>query len=130
MTKVASLARRFAAGLVAAQLAFGAVSVSAVMTAAPAAAATVLDQQGAWQGFTNVSNGKPVYGALTKLNKGGTAAFVVKDDTLSLLLSDPTWTLTVGRELPVKLTVDGAVFTGTAIVAAATSSRCRKSTPG
>jgi hypothetical protein len=105
-----NLARRFAASLVAAQLAFGAVSTTALVSAAPANAA-VFAQHGFWQGIA-ASDG---FGARTSVGDVGTAAFIVKGSRLSIVLVDDAWSLNVGVEVPVTVTIDGEVLSGTAV---------------
>lgn len=55
-------------------------------------------------------------GATAKMTKGGTAAFVVKGDTLTLVLTDPDWHLKVNRRPPARVQIDGESFTGRAVV--------------
>ena len=115
MSNFASFARRCATGLVAAQLMFGALTVTAVVVSAPAQAATVMDQHGAWQGFSTTIDGRRLFGAITRMDRGGTAAFLVKDGGLSLFMTDPSWRLVDGKTMAVRLTIDGQSYTGTGI---------------
>ena len=114
MTIRSTLTRRCAAGLLAAQLIVGAVSTLA--TAAPAVAATVLDRHDAWQGFTTTLDGDRLFGAITRMNHGGTAAFLITGDTLSLVMTNPDWDFRDGRTVPVRLTIDGETYTGSGTV--------------
>jgi hypothetical protein len=109
MSKLWNLTRRCAAGFIAAQLLI--VPVATGFSAAPASAATVSAEHGAWQGFSSGS----LVGVMTRMDSGGIAAFVVKGDSYTLLLSNPNWSLKVGARVPVSVTIDGEVFTGTAV---------------
>jgi hypothetical protein len=110
------LARRFAAGLVAALLTLGTVSVSAVVSAEPTSAAILLTQHGTWQGFSINDRGATLVGVKAEMIKGGLTAFLVKGDTLSLVLTDPNWDLRIGHRTPVRVQIDDETFIGTAIV--------------
>jgi hypothetical protein len=110
MSALLNFARRCATGLVTAQLAFGAVSTAALVSAAPADAAVLL-QHGFWQGITAAGG----FGAMTSLSDGGKAAFIAKGSTLSLVLVGDGWSLNVGAEMPVTVTIDGHVLSGTAV---------------
>ncbi|MGB8901624.1 MAG: hypothetical protein WCC90_21325 [Methylocella sp.] len=110
------LTRRLAAGLIATQLMLGTASVSALVSAAPASAATFLSQHGAWQGFFTADDGVTLVGARAEMTKGGTAAFVFHGDTLTLVLTDPDWDLKVNRHPPARVQIDGESFVGKAIV--------------
>ncbi len=111
------LTRRLAAGLIAAPLMLGTVSVSALITAAPASAVTFLRQHGTWQGVLPTGAGEVLTGAVAKMTKGGMALFGVKCDTLTLKLMDPAWDLKVGFHPRAHVEIDGKSFTGRAIVA-------------
>ena len=112
MSNFASLARRCATGLVAAQMLFGAVSVTTLALAAPAHAA-VAEEHGAWKGFTTTIDGRPVFGVMADMTKGGTTAFLAKDGGLELVITNPTWNFEPGVTVPVTLTIDGQTYTGT-----------------
>lgn len=112
----ASLTRRVAAGLVAAQLMLGTACVSALISTAPASATTFLRSHGAWQGFVASSDGETLVGARAEMTKGGMAAFVAHGDTLTLALTDPAWDLKVNRRPPVRVQIDGERFIGKAVV--------------
>ena len=59
MSTFASLARRCATSLVAAQLVFGAVSVTSPALAAAPDQGWTLEQHGTWKSFTTTINGRP-----------------------------------------------------------------------
>jgi hypothetical protein len=115
MIKLWHLVRHAAPGLVAAQLALGTVSASALFGAVPASAA-VLAQHGLWQGVAFRQDDRPVYGAITPMDHGGTAELVVKGDSLSLILSNPDWHFHVDLTVPVHVQIDGASYSGTGTV--------------
>jgi hypothetical protein len=112
----ASLTRRLAAGLIAAPLMLGTVSVSALIAAAPASAVTFLRQHGSWTGVLPTGAGEVLTGAVAKMTEGGMALFGVKGDTLTLKLTNPAWDLKVGFRPRAYLEIDGKSFTGRAIV--------------
>ncbi len=116
MFNAQTLIRRLAGGLIAGQLILGAISIGSLASSSPSEAATVMSPHGAWQGIATTGNGQMAYGAMTKLDKGGMVAFVVKGDTLSLVLSDPSWNLRSDGSVQVRLRIDGATYTGTAVV--------------
>ena len=166
MSKFTSLARRYATGLVAAQMFLGAVSVATLAQAAPLQAAqdasftlpqpgapqapaplapapvapapapaplvpapqpaappapaaqgiSYLSQHGAWQGFSTVVDGETVVGAMTHMSGGGIAALLMdKNGNLELLLADASWKLRDGMTIPVRLTINGTVYTFDAV---------------
>ena len=116
MFNAQTLIRRLAGGLIARQLILGAISIGSLASSSPSEAATVTSPHGAWQGIATTGNGQMAYGAMTKLDKGGMVAFVVKGDTLArperselnLRMSDGS--------VQVRLRIDGATYTGTAVV--------------
>ena len=114
----ASFTRRLAVGLIAAPLVLGTVSVTALVSAAPASAFTFLHSHGAagWQGFIPGEDGETWRGATTKMRKGGTTVLVVDGDTVSLILTNPAWDLKVDRRPPASVKVDGESFVGNAVV--------------
>jgi hypothetical protein len=114
MINARTLMRRLAGGLIAGQLMLGAISIGALVSSSPSSAATLMSPHGVWQGI--VSSGQMAYGAMTKMDKGGTIAFVVKGDTLSLVLSHPDWDLRTDGSMRARVQIDGATYTGTAVV--------------
>jgi len=107
-------ARCAAAGLIAAPLLLGAVSLPA-FAAAPASVA-VHAVHSAWQSFSLATNRGTLFGAMTKMSKGGTAAFLIEGDSISMVLTDPSWDFVTSREAPVRVRIDGGSFDGTAII--------------
>ena len=114
MFKISSIVRRLAVGLAAASLMLG--TVSAPASAEASGKTTILAVHGVWKSFSSRSNRKTLLGIMTKMNKGGTTAIVTDGDTVSLILTDPSWNLKVNRRVPVRVTVDGHTLTGTAVV--------------
>jgi hypothetical protein len=109
------LARRVAAGLIAAPLMLGAVSLQAFVASTPASAAAYA-VHGAWQSFSLATSRGTLFGAMTQMSKGGTAAFIIGGDSISMVLVDPSWDFVTSREAPVRVQIDGGALTGVAII--------------
>jgi hypothetical protein len=105
-------------GLIAAPLVLGAVSVTALISAAPASAATELrpNGTGGWQGLVPTAAGEVFTGVMIKMNQGGIAFFGVNSDTMTLKLTNPKWNLNVGVRPRFCIKIDGKCFAGKAIV--------------
>ena len=122
------LARRAAAALIAAPLMFGAVSLPGIVSAAPVSV-SVHAVHGAWQSFSLASDNGTSFGAMTKMSKGGTAAFVLDGDSVTLFLSDESWDLDADREVPLRVRIDGDTMTGTALIVTRTMVEMRGIAP-
>jgi len=114
----ASFTRRLAAGLIAAPLVLGAVSVTALVCAIPAGAIATFHPvgSGGWQGFIPDEDGEALAGVLTKMSKGGVFLFGINSHTRTLKLTDPKWDYKVGDHPRVCVKIDGVCFAGRAIV--------------
>jgi hypothetical protein len=109
------LARRAAAALIVAPLMFGTVSLPVTVSAAPVNG-SVHAVHGAWQSFSLASDNGTLFGAMTKMSKGGTAAFVIGGDSVTMFLSDQSWDLDPDRKVRARVRIDSDTLTGTAMI--------------
>jgi len=121
MIKIGKLAKQCATGLIAAQLLLGTAAVSTLVPVASADAATLLVPHGAWRGMLASEAGEKGFGIFTDMEKGGSAALVVKGEDAALAFTDPSWKLKAGDKVAVRVEIDGEGFTGEAIATDATT---------
>jgi hypothetical protein len=96
----------------------------------PAAAAATLSQHGYWAVVADAaSDGSPVCAARTPLSNGAELRLSVTGPDITLVASDPAWTLARGGEADVTITVDGEIYEGTAAVAGPTTLAVQSLTP-
>jgi hypothetical protein len=105
MFSFSTVRRRLASGVMAGQLLFGALAIGA---ATPSEAATVLRAHGAWHGV--VDDSTAAFGAMTEMDNGGVAMFLVKNGSLSLMLGKCCWT--ADSDIDVSVRIDGRTFEG------------------